>query len=254
MSDTIFELATQLTVLAAGRRPSWLRQYVSPALASAYVDVAPQDAAWGKSVVGSLKTLVAISPREVAAYRTAIVQIDTYDGGGTYTTTVAGHAVPTAANTDKATTLQDIAADINADTGTGAGDYVTATVETVTFSESPLVQDTVVVLRGKAEADWSFVVAASGGAAAATGIADPATVSARIWGLPRDDAGNNGPGWDEVNNGDLGVIDYRGYSERYDTPGYDRLFVEPYAVSAVSGDGASTKYRFKVRYGPCVLE
>ena len=125
----IFERANQLAILSSGRSPQWVAHAHTPATVAATTGGAPSTAAAGVPLSDTasgtaVRTLVGLSPRKTAHRRQAVVTL-TYDAATTYTGTVGGNAVATAANTDAATTLTDLADDLNASGAVAA--LVTAT-------------------------------------------------------------------------------------------------------------------------------
>lgn len=242
MATDIFTLATQLQVLAGGRNPEWVEQVVTADTWDAFTESVPAVATEGEGMRDAVVALLSVSPREDPSKRAARVTI-TYDGGTTYTVDVNGNAVNTSANTDLATTLSDMAADITADVSTGAGDYVTATVA-----------GTELVLEGKQVDDYTLDVSVSGGSGTIAAVADPRDCAVRLWGLAVDDAGNDRPGWQAVNNGDLGTVDRRGWLERAQVGGVQRLYAEVYELNPVTGDGSTITYTPTIKFGLGELE
>lgn len=248
----IFERANQLAILSSGRSPQWVAHAHTPATVAATTGGAPSTAAAGVPLSDTasgtaVKTLVGLSPRKAAHRRQAVVTL-TYDAATTYTVTVGGNAVATAANTDAATTLTDLADDLNASAPVAA--LVTATA---TDADGDGTIDSVTIV-GDAEVDWSIDATVAGGAGTVTVVADPATLTVRVWLYGANDALTGHPGWQLANNGGLSSIDRRGYVERFDTAGIGRLFLEVHAITAVGGDGASVTYSPTLAVGPCLLE
>lgn len=215
----LFETLNRLGVLSVGRRPEWKQQLTTTG--------PPASAGAGVSIAGSVKTLVSISLRENAAFHTARVSL-TYAAATTYKVTIGATALTVAATTDAATTLQAIATAINADPV--ANLLVLATVE-----------DDQVVIRGLAQAGF----AAAGEITAGTGtitVTQDATEATAYVHLLAGGIGARPPHWVLARNGTLDA-DFRGLTERLDTAGFDRMYVE------VVADGSCT-----VAIGPGVVE
>lgn len=219
----LFETLNRLGVLSVGRRPEWKEPTSTTG--------APSSSAAGVALTGAVKTLLHIALREEAHRRTARVSL-TFDAATTYRVTVDGNNVDVAADTDEATTLQAIVDAINADATVGA--IVTAAVE-----------DGQVVLRGDAEADYTIATSIVSGAGEIVHTADATTCTARVWLLPGGVDGAGKPtAWVQANGGFFEGLDYRGLTERLDTAGFDRAYVE-----LLDADGD-----VQVRLGPGVME
>ncbi len=215
----IFETLNRLGVLSVGRQPEWKQQQ-----ATGGPPAAPGD---GVSIAGSVKTLVSLSLREDAAFHTARISL-TYEAGTDYQVEVDSHAVTVTADTDLETTLQAVADAINADIAAGA--IVLAAVE-----------DGEIVLRGRTADAFELATSITVGSGTITHTADATEATAYVY-LLAGGLGARPPQWTLARNGVLDV-DVRGLTERLDTAGFDRMYVE------VVADGACM-----VAIGPGVIE
>lgn len=215
----LFETLNRLGVLSVGRRPEWKLQTTTTG--------PPASAGAGVSIAGSVKTLVSISLREDAAFHTARVSI-TYAAATTYKVTVGATALTVAAITDAATTLQSIATAINANPV--ANLLVLATVE-----------DDQVVIRGLSQAGFAAAGEITAGTGTITVTQDATEATAYVY-LLAGGFGARPPQWTLARNGTLDA-EFRGLTERLDTAGFDRMYVE------VVVDGSCT-----VHIGPGVVE
>jgi hypothetical protein len=237
----LYEQATLLGVLAGGRKPTWAQQ--TDAAVADGGDFPLPTASSGASMVvggeGALLALVSVGVREVVAYRTARVTIETLDLGETYTVTIDGTDVDydSTGDADSAEVLAGIADAINAD-GT-VGPLVVASVV-----------DSAVVIAGQSEADYTIDLSATGSGVLAC-VADASACTLEVYGL----AGRaNSPDWRLINGAADLALDERGLAERVEVAGFDRLYLRCTAVAAVSGDGASVTYRPVCQLGPCGRE
>lgn len=219
----LFQTLNRLGVLAVGRRPEWASQSI--------IEGAPSSSGAGVALSGAVKTMVSIALRDQAHLHTAWVTIGEDDiAGTTYRVTVDGNNVDTTGDTDQATTLAAMAADINADVAAGA--VVTAAVE-----------DGELVLRGKGEDVYTVAVSIEAGNGEMSETADATTAAARVWLL----SGGTGdmPGvWVLANEGVLEGLDRRGLVERLSVAGCARCYVEVF-----DADG-----KVSVAVGPGVME
>lgn len=235
----IYTAATQLAVLQAGRTPVWTAQ---DGIAI------PDSAADGVYLDGAVRTLAYVSLREVAHARRARLTIPTVDLSATYTTTINGTAVAYnagsgGADADRAAVIDGIIAAINAD-GT-VGPLVTATAEGTPH-------DTVLIT-GDSEADYSIAFA-GGGSSVVACVADLCSAECWPWFAPGARVDSTPPtAW--VVGGEAVVVDRRGYLERLDTAGLDRLHLQLAHTAGQLGDGSATTYRDPDVYvGPCLSE
>lgn len=243
-SADIYTTATQVAVLGAGRAPVWTTQpdsgsTVPPSLASA-----------GVAMQGSLRALVHVSLREAPHRRTARLTIPTWVNTAVYTATIDGFAVghdSTGGDVDREDTILGLVSVINSDPNTSA--LVTASaVESVEGGGI----DTVLIV-GDSEADWSLDFTQDTTAVLAA-VADPAHATARLWWLVGARAGSSPPSlW--ATSGDEVAIGRRGWVERFDSGGMDRLFLQLSDRAGVAGDGSIVTYRTPViSLGPCLSE
>lgn len=237
---TVFEDSTILSILSAGASPSWT-SIDDEANYTGY----PAAADAGVYLNGALKTLVAVDMREAVHRRTARVTIPTYDGAADYTVTINATAITVAAAAH-ATLNELIDALATAINASGAINAL------VTASDEDNAGTTLLIV-GDVDADFTIDATATGTGTVAI-VADPDTASVRIWGSLKAASGETAPsGWRLVNDATF-AIDERGFLERFDTAGFDRLYVELASVDG-TGDGDSDAtltitYVPTVRVGP----
>lgn len=240
----IYTTATVAAVLMAGRAPVWSTQ---ASLGSGSPPGLPTS---GVRLEGAVKTLAHVSIREDAAKRTSRISVTTLSLVATYTVTINGIASAYNAGGAGAADLEDvvdgIAAAIN---GGGAATTVTATAYAASGSGA---RDCVLVV-GDGQEDYSIAVAATGAGALACG-ADPIGAAVQAWWLPGARAGSTPPTvW--ATAAEPVLIDRRGFLERMDSGGLDRLYLQVYDKSPHPRDGASVTYRLPViSIGPCLSE
>lgn len=237
MAD-IYTTATQLAILQAGRTPVWTTQ------AAAGQSSAPDSALDGTYLELAARTLIHVSLRAEAHRRTCTLTIPTFVNSGTYTVTVNGNAVNVSGVVaDKAALVAAIVAAVNAD-GT-VGPLVTAAP-----SGSPA--DTIVIT-GDSEADYSIAFAHSGAAVVAC-VADLCHANLWLWWQAGARVDSTPPTvW--VCSGDAVPLDRRGYVERLDSAGLDRLFLQVSDRVGHLGDGGSVTYNpVACSVGPCLSE
>lgn len=247
MAGAKFTLVNLLSILLTGRQPQWLAQ-----ADAAYPNgIPPVAAGIGVNLSNSPKTLVDIQVREVTHARTARITI-TFDGASTYTVNGNTNAVATVGNTDVATTIADMAADITADTPAGLGDVVTATaVESVVGGGV----DTLLLV-GKANADWVLTDASvAGGAGTITATLDRTSALFQVYGLPK---GPGGPAVYQLLNNSAFTAPLEGWLDRFDTASVERLYVELVSfVVPADAVGASGTLAYRdpdIWIGPAIQE
>lgn len=216
----LFETLNRLGVLSVGRQPEWQKQTATSG--------PPTTAGSGVSIAGSVKTLVSLSLREDVAFHTARISL-TYEAGTDYLVEIGAASVTVTADTDLETTLQAIADAINIDGAASA--IVLATVE-----------DGEVVLRGRTGDAFELVTSIAAGAGTITHTTDATEATAYVYLLAGGLGSAKPAAWTLARNGVLDA-DVRGLTERLDTAGFDRMYVE------VVADGACT-----VAIGPGVIE
>ena len=246
MSSDIYTTATALAVLGAGRTPVWATQ------ADAGSTAPPSLASSGVALQQALRTLVHVSLREAPHRRTARLTIPTLDLGDVYNVVIDGTTVghdASSGDVDLEDTITGIAAAINADGTVGA--LVTATP----VESDPGVSgiDTVLIV-GDGEADFSVDFTSPSLTAVLACVADLAHATARLWWLVGARPGSSPPTlW--AASGDEVAVGRRGYVERFDSAGLDRLFVQLSERAGVAGDGSIVTYPAPViSIGPCLAE
>jgi hypothetical protein len=242
VSADVFTAATQLAILAAGRTPVWSTQD------NATSNVPPAAANAGVALQSSVRTLVHVSLRQDVNHRT--VRLSTSATlSGTYTITIDGTVVTV--NGALAATLAELVDNIA--TAINANVTVAALVTAVGTAVSPSVTHNAVLITGDGEADFSVNFTHSG-AAVLVALADPTAATLRPWWFAGARVGNTPPqvwAW----SGDTFVLDRRGFVQRFDCAGLDRLFVQLSDRLGASGDGTMVTYGVPIiSIGPCLSE
>ena len=195
--------------------------------------------------------------RELTQARSGRVTL-TFDGASTYTLQIENvehgvQIVATPANVDVAQTITDIAANITADVGIGAGDIVTATaIESVAGGGI----DTLLLI-GKASEDWFLSnLEESGGAGTLTATLDRTSTQLKVYGLPSQDGG---PGVYLQLNGGTYLAPKEGFVDRFDSAGIARFYVElfDFVVPAADSAGPAGTINYRdpdILMGPAILE
>jgi len=237
-------------LLAIGLIPEWVDQDTTPA---SYTG-APTGASAGVYLQDSPKALVQVNARERVHRREGRVQITTADLTTTvYTVTIDGTAVvydaSVALPADLDALVQGIAAAIEAD--------ATATL-VVDAVQDPDNTDSVLIT-GKAQADWSLDATVAGGTGAVAATAAATGFGVRIYttpgGLVKSGNTGNANAWAQPADASFPGNGYRGFVERLDVAGLDRLYVEVHSLTKHASDGAAvTATIAKVMVGPAVLE
>lgn len=231
---SLFARATQLAVLAVGRRPEWttLDSY-SGAPAVETVGLHMQDAVRAHYVVDL---------RAAAHCRTDVLTVATLDLTATYTVTIDGNAVAYDANADGAADLADVLAGIAAAlTADGTvGPLMTAVVD---------ADETQITIQSTSEDGYTLAISATGTGVLAA-ASEPATCTMRLWAMFRDL-----DGWRKVADAEF-ELDRRGRGDFIDVPGVLRLYVELAEVTAPAGDTVTgiTYAPAQVALGPCRVE
>jgi hypothetical protein len=243
-SADIFTTATELAILLAARAPVW----TSPALAA--FTAAPVDANSGVYLDGAARTDVFVRLREEARRRTARLYIDTVDANATYTVTINGTAVNFVASGSTLEQIVDgLAAAIN---GNGTlGPLVTATATDTAGSAAG--RDHVLIV-GDTELDFGIDFTRSGVTAVLRCVADRSRCKVVLWWAMGARPGSTPPsGW--VSDGEEYEVMRRGWVQRFDSAGFDRLHVQLLELVGDQGDGTMVTYRDPVvSIGPCLSE
>jgi hypothetical protein len=251
-TPALFELSNLLNTLMVGRYLRWKEQLDTAGTAYQYTG-APLSASYGVYLENSPRTRLCVSLRTDVHRRTVWVTEDNHVAGQTYTVTVDGTAVAYASGGGDswADVLDGLVAALP---GVPAADAL------VTFTAEDLDSDgtnETLVVRGKAEADYTFDASATG--AATVGVqADPNTATFRTYayyaaGTPA--SGSSSPSAWQLHE-DAVTIGYRGHaSDMYDSAGWGRAYLEGYDLDGPAGDGASVTYDFAyLAWGPAVRE
>ncbi len=231
--------ANRLAVASAGHAAEWQN-----ALTPAEYTGAPPALDAGIAI-DALKTLFFVFLREVANVRTAYITIVFDASPTTYDVDIDGNVSNTAPDTDRATTITNMAADILA----AAGGVVT----TEALDNGSGSIDTVKIV-GILEPDYTLVLGITGTPATATLTAtiDPAVGNLRVWTLPGGLTGSRPAIWALASGGDLAITTFRGFADRFDTASVGRVYGELYDLLGPGGaeTGTGLTYTAQVSYGP----
>lgn len=264
-----FETANELSILQAGNNPEWIRQSVNgntleededtPALLEDLEIGPPNLPGQGVTLDGAISTLIAIQLRETPSYRTCYITVDTLDTTADYTITINGNDISTSNPTTIDDLLVDLKAAILADSVVGqaaATPIINASLYdangAVTYGTAAAGEAAVKLkIVGEAADDYTIEIAATDtGVLACT--ADLMQSDIRLWALYDGVVDSAIPSqWVPIKNAEYSV-DYRGISERLDTAGIDRIYVE-ISNPAAGGDGADIIYQPRLSIGPSVL-
>lgn len=235
----LVQTANQYAVLRIGQDPRW--QDVAQVSGTA-TDRPPTAAGDGIALLGALVAQVRIKCRRESWRRRADIGL-TYHAATTYTVTVDGNAVNTAANTDAATTLRDMRDDINGDAT--VGQIVTAIC--VDSAGATVDDSTAVAVRlyGKTGSGdvwdaWTLALSVSGGSGTITGTADATSCKARVWLTEGGEAATlDGSAWEPAAVQPFSAVTYRGAVERIEVAGMNRIYVEIYDLTATGDTGVT---------------
>lgn len=201
----LFNLLNRLGVLSAARKLIWTEQESFASSPSSAVD--------GVNVSDSLYTAVNVLCREQPGYRTTRITFTDFDGVSGYTVTLnGGTPVALADGATIAETVDNAVQTLNDNVNSNT--IITATAETRDGTYT-------LILKGKAEADYTCVVATSSG----TGVinADLDATSAEIV-LFVQPSGSSAPdAWSAFPNGAFDVTTDN-LIERFRTAGMRRLY------------------------------
>lgn len=240
----LFEELNEAGLLSIGLTPQWVD------LTLAAVTGAPDAASDGVFLENSPTTLVFVALREEVHRRTCRVVVTVADVASTHTNTIGGNAVATTGRATPALTVIDMVADIIADGPAFAVAQPSVDPDDATGAT--------LLLTGKAEADYAIDSTVAGGTGAVTISADALSCNLRLLhtrgGIVKSGSAALANRWVEPNGGAFSSLDYRGFSERFDTAGWDRLYPEIDTVAGHGGDGSVTLNLASISIGPAVLE
>lgn len=237
---SIYDTANVLAILAGARNPQWSTQLGHDGTPSTDADAYPSSSGAGVDLLNSVQALVAVEMRAAAHRRRSVVTVTTLDLTADYTVTIDGNAcVATGAHADLDALLTELASAINASVPLDG--VVTASAD-LTANTVTIVSDT--------NADYTITMSATGSGVLAV-EADPTTAKLRLWATCRS---SSAPAtWINILDQEYDVTS-RGFLERFDVAGLDRLYVEVADVDG-TGDGASVTYTTPtIKVGPCVSE
>lgn len=258
----LFETGNALAVLSASRNINWQAQPVTAVLAGVSAGL-PNSAASGIDLSDVVKALVSVYAREEVHHRSGRYTIPTHDAATSYAAVIGGTTVSYVNGADTRADqglrgLQlamaasgPIIALVTVTVVNAAGDDVTGTAYDNTTADTILATSAVAVLfRGLDDTTYTIDFLAVGGVGVMVCIADPLTLSLRIYATRKLTAGVSQ--WLLI-NGAQETIDHLNWTERLTVNGYRRLYVEIYNVTA-AGDGATVTYQPGVFIGPAILE
>lgn len=248
MADLYTE-ATRLAVLQAGRTPVWSTVDPDDAL------LPPTALDSGVPLQSAVRAMVHVSLRENIAFRTVRLTIPTPDYTGNYglefdfgAGTVNVSYDPTG-DVSVANLVDGIAAAIEAE-----GD-VNGFVDAVAVAASGTGPHDTVVITGKYEAGFAFGEPTQvGDGAVFAAVADPNTADMTLWWFAGARAGSTPPAlW--ASDGEVRELDRKGWVERLDVAGLDRLHVQVSNIAGDAGDWVEMTYTDPViSVGPCLSE
>lgn len=243
-------LTRELGVRSQGREPVWVQQASNtgtPAQSNDGVVVS-------EAIVSSALMALRIDP----SVHTSRVEITTADLTlTTYTVTVDGTAVDYDASVelpaDAAALVSGIAQALNDDATVGP--LVTASA---VDANNDGVFDTVLIVNAALETTHTTAASASGGSGVVVADEDATAASLRVWIRPKYRAQDLGStdnvsgaervNWVLPNNGAFGPFDFRGFAERFNSSGFDAIYLEAHTVTGPSGTGIA---RVIAQVGPC---
>jgi hypothetical protein len=242
----LFEDLNLAGLQAIGLNPEW----TSVAIADATGE--PDSASAGVYCQGSPRTQVTVDARTRVAARSARIQITTADLTTTiYTVAVGGVSVVYDASSGLPADADELVSDI---VDAINGDAPMAAI--VTASVDPDDEDGMtILLQGVDPDDYSFNAIAAGGTGVVALTADPATLDVLVY-TTRGGAMASGdetdPGGWRLVFGGVFPVDRRGFVERFDTAGMDRLYVEVADLRGHPLDGAAVSYVPRIMIGPAI--
>lgn len=244
----LFEDLNSAGLRAIGLVPQWVD------VAAAQYTGAPDSASDGVYLEDSPRALVYVAVREDVSLRTSRVVITSYDLTVTvYTVTIDGNAVVYDASVElpatNAALLEGIRDKINND----------ATVKLIVTADVDPDNTDTVRIKGDAEADYSINVTAVGGTGTLTFNADASTFDLRGYctsgGIVKSGSVGNADRWVSPLDFYYTSNNYRGFMERFDVAGLDRLAVELENIAGHGSDGGSITLNVAgVMIGPTVIQ
>lgn len=227
-----WESANEAALLAAGNRPEWVEQtsYTGP----------PTSAGDGVYLSGALRTLVAVDMRESVARRTARITVSGTAASGFARVLINGITTSTSENQTAAEIAAGLIASIN----------VHASLTDVTATEGDTPEE--IVVTGDTDTEWSIETEVTVAGVTLECVADPVAANVILWGRMTG-IGSVPGGWRTLRGWEALGIHGRGFVERFDTAGIDRLYVELRHVSGHPDDGEGVTYVPAVHVGPSVL-
>lgn len=228
-----WERANEAALLAAGNRPEWTRQ-----TAHSGRPIAPSE---GVYLGGALRTLVSVSLRRNPSFRTAVITLSGPTGTGFTRVIVNGVTVSTSSNQPIEQVAQGLASAIN-----GHG-----TVNKAVLAEHG-PEPNMVTVTGKTSDDYSIDVMSTTESVSASAEADAVAANAILWGR-MGGVGAVPHVWTALRGWEALGVGVSGFTERFDTGGIDRLFVELRHLSGHPDDGAGIVQSAAVWIGPSVL-
>lgn len=226
---SLFARVNAIAELTAARNVS-LTEFTA-----ATVSGLPSSTVDGIDVSDTVRATYRVRMRRNVNYRTSTVTI-TYVAATTYRVTINGTNVDTAANTDLATTLGDIATAIN---GSGVASAVTA-----------VASATNVVITGDSEAAYSVAVSITAGSGTIACVADPESAEIGIYFRNKS---TTDTAW-VLGNALTGTLDSKGFEETLAVGPYSRTYLHLHTVAGHASDGGTVTYDPLVTLGAAIAE
>lgn len=245
------------TELSIGRNPSitWINDpdefLYSPGLGTNGTNT-------GISVVNAVSAYLMISMRHAAGQKSAYMTITRSLWGSSYSYAfwVNGTTYTTTGQASAEATVDVLAAAINA-----AASATTDPRAVAIASDTSGTIDTLyvyaldVAATGAASALRVNATTTNSATGAIKGYVDPTACKARVWGkiarpstLPIDTP------WLLIQNGDIGAVTVRGFMERLNVAGFERIYVEMYDITKSGDDDAGVTARPFLAIAPAIAE
>lgn len=259
-----FETGNDLAILSASRNTSARVQQTYTAVTVAVgSNGLPASAGSGTNMLNVVKTLASVKIREQVNKRSYRYTIPIHDATTTYNSiigpTTVGYSNGADVRADQA--IRGLSAAINADVTANlvvlaipvnaAGEDVSAIpFDGSTTATILATSATDVLVRGKAEADYTIDQSTVGGAGTSATVADAVAADIRIFLTEKLSSGT--AEWAKVNGGDV-TLDLYGFQERFTVNGFARIYIQIHTITA-AGDGASVTYAPSIFITPLVKE
>jgi hypothetical protein len=230
-----FDLLTELSIYSQGRKPQWEIQPSTSDL--------PSSDTVGVDTSSAIVTNVSILPRSAGLRFSSRVQISVEDLSSTsYTVSIDGNSVVYDAAIELPATsgaiLQGLSVALNLDPTIS-----TLIVSTLIDADGDGAIDTILIKNLDDTATHTTNVSTVG-SGELTAKQDATSATATLYALGSKYRGV-GPSWSKINGASF-TIDSEGFTERFNTSGYDRIFVRLQSVSGPSGGNAQDEVQILV--------